>query len=187
MAVNAEQSAFFQHRLATGELVVREPPKFDLDSYLANYTGFTRIDRLHHIGTLSPYLAPDAYRLAIAEAKRGKNVGVYTALVEDFSAIAPQDPAALLDTAWAERKTREKQQEQERLEHELKSYKNNLIKESIRVRARGSKRTHTLADSGRWATRTSATSSTTRATTTAHSAPTPRCASTAPRTSTWPT
>jgi COP9 signalosome complex subunit 1 len=54
-------------------------------------------------------------------------------LVEEFSSIAPQDAAALLDTSWAEKKTREVQQEQERLEHELKSYKNNLIKESIRV------------------------------------------------------
>jgi COP9 signalosome complex subunit 1 len=58
---------------------------------------------------------------------------LYTALVDDFSNIAPQDSAALLDTTWAEKKTRETQQEQDRLEHELKSYKNNLIKESIRV------------------------------------------------------
>jgi COP9 signalosome complex subunit 1 len=56
-------------------------------------------------------------------------------LVEEFSSIAPQDAVALMDTAWAERKTRETQQEQDRLEHELKSYKNNLIKESIRVSA----------------------------------------------------
>jgi COP9 signalosome complex subunit 1 len=56
-------------------------------------------------------------------------------LVEEFSSIAPQDAAALMDTVWAERKTRETQQEQDRLEHELKSYKNNLIKESIRVSA----------------------------------------------------
>lgn len=108
-------------------------PKFDLESYIANYAGFTRIDRLQHIGSHSPYLAVDAYRLAIAEAKKGKNVGLYTTLVEQFSGIAPQDPAALTDTAWAEKKTREVQQEQERLEHELKSYKNNLIKESIRM------------------------------------------------------
>jgi COP9 signalosome complex subunit 1 len=96
--------------------------------------GFTRIDRLHHIGSHSPYFAVDAFRLAIAEAKKGKNVELYTTLVDDFSHIAPQDAAALLDTAWAEKKTRETQQEQDRLEHELKSYKNNLIKESIRVR-----------------------------------------------------
>lgn len=58
---------------------------------------------------------------------------MYTALVEDFSSISPQDQAALTDTTWAEKKTREVQEYQDRLEHELKSYKNNLIKESIRV------------------------------------------------------
>ena len=35
--------------------------------------------------------------------------------------------------AWAEKKSREVKEEQDKLEHELKSYKNNLIKESIRV------------------------------------------------------
>jgi len=108
-------------------------PKFDLESYIANYAGFTRIDRLHHIGAHSPYLAVDAYRLAIAEAKKGKNVGLYTALVEQLRDITSEDSAARMDTAWVEKKTRDVQAEQERLEHELKSYKNNLIKESIRM------------------------------------------------------
>jgi hypothetical protein len=35
--------------------------------------------------------------------------------------------------AWAEKTSREVKEEQDKLEHELKSYKNNLIKESIRV------------------------------------------------------
>lgn len=132
-------------------LTAADPPKFDLDSYIANYagksnhmpdlkssiadicSGQTKTDRLQHIGSHSTYLAVDAYRQAIAEAKKGKNVALYTSLVDDFSNIVPQDPAASLDTTWAEKKTREIQQEQDRLEHELKSYKNNLIKESIRM------------------------------------------------------
>ncbi|KAH7078712.1 COP9 signalosome-like protein complex subunit 1 [Paraphoma chrysanthemicola] len=133
MASTIEQSPFFQQRRAKGEIVVTDPPKFDLESYISNYTGPTRIDRLHHIGSHSPYLALDAYHLAIAEAKRGKNVHLYTTLVEELSSIAPADPAALTDTSWAEKKSRDTQLEQERLEHELKSYKNNLIKESIRM------------------------------------------------------
>ena len=72
--------------------------------------------------------------MAIAEAKRGKDVKLYLSLVEEFSSIAPSDSMALSDMAWAEKKTREVKEEQEKLEHELKSYKNNLIKESIRVR-----------------------------------------------------
>ncbi|KAF1937349.1 COP9 signalosome-like protein complex subunit 1 [Clathrospora elynae] len=133
MASNIEQSPFFQRRKDQGDIVVKDAPKFDLESYIANYAGFTRIERLRHIGSHSPYLAVDAYRLAIAEAKRGKNVALYMGLLEEFSQMAPQDAAAVLDMAWAEKKTRETQQEQDKLEHELKSYKNNLIKESIRM------------------------------------------------------
>ncbi|KNG47462.1 cop9 signalosome subunit 1 [Stemphylium lycopersici] len=133
MASSIEQSPFFQRQNSKGEIVVKDPPKFDLESYIANYTGYTRIHRLHHIGAHSPYLAVDAYRLAIAEAKKGKNVALYTALVDELSSIAPNDPAALMDTAWVEKKTREVREEHDRLEHELKSYKNNLIKESIRM------------------------------------------------------
>lgn len=130
---DVEDSPFFRQQKSKGETIVTDVPKFDLDSYIANYTGFTRIDRLQHIGSHSPYLAVDAYRLAIAEAKRGKNVEQYTSLVEQLSEIAPQDPVALADGTWAEKKRRDVQLEQERLEHELKSYKNNLIKESIRM------------------------------------------------------
>ncbi|PVI00199.1 COP9 signalosome-like protein complex subunit 1 [Periconia macrospinosa] len=133
MASDAAEAPFFQKRRLQGGVVVKDPPKFDLESYISNYDGFTRIDRLHHIGSHSPYLATDAYRTSIAEAKQGKNVKLYLALVEDYSQIAPNDPAALIDTAWAEEKTRKVQNEQDKLEHELKSYKNNLIKESIRM------------------------------------------------------
>lgn len=115
------------------ELTPLDPPKFDLESYISNYDGFTRADRLRHIGSHSTYLAVDAYRIAIAEAKRGKNVKLYLDLVDEFAQIAPDDPAALTDTTWATEKTKKVEVEKEKLEHELKSYKNNMIKESIRV------------------------------------------------------
>jgi COP9 signalosome complex subunit 1 len=72
--------------------------------------------------------------MAIAEAKQGKDAKRYLALVEDFADIAPDDPLAALDSAWVDKKSREVKDEQDKLEHELKAYKNNLIKESIRVR-----------------------------------------------------
>jgi hypothetical protein len=37
------------------------------------------------------------------------------------------------DSAWMEKKDKQNRAETTRLEHELKGYKNNLIKESIRV------------------------------------------------------
>jgi COP9 signalosome complex subunit 1 len=95
--------------------------------------GATRLARLHHIGQTSTFLAVDAYQLAISSAKQGKNVGLYRELVGDYSRIRPHDPLAALDIEWAEKKQRELKDEGEKLEHELRSYKNNLIKESIRV------------------------------------------------------
>ena len=73
--------------------------------------------------------------MAITEAKRGKNVELYANLATDFAEIAPQDPLATVDTTWVDTKTKQLNSEADKLEHELKSYKNNLIKESIRVRS----------------------------------------------------
>lgn len=75
----------------------------------------------------------DAYRLAISEAKQGKNIDLHRQLVDEFHQIRPQDPLAKPNLEWADKKEREVKDEGEKLEHELRSYKNNLIKESIRV------------------------------------------------------
>lgn len=167
---------------------LRAPSKVERQ-YADLFLGFTRLDRLHHIGSHSAYLAVDAYRIAIAEAKQGKNVKLYLLLVEELSQIAPNDPAALTDTAWAEKKTREVQQEQDRLDHELKSYKNNLIKESIRVRCStfGYERLRAANRRYRWATKTWATSSTHAGTGALPTRLTCACGNTALRTSTSPT
>lgn len=121
------------HTFLEHVLTLLDPPKFDLESYISNYDGFTRSDRLHHIALHSTYFSTDAYRIAIAEAKRGKNVKLYVDLVEEFAQVAPEDPSALTDTTWASDKTKKVEAEKDKLEHELKSYKNNMIKESIRV------------------------------------------------------
>lgn len=48
--------------------------------------------------------------------------------------IVPDDPDATLDSAWTAKTTKDVNTETNRLEVELKGYKNNMIKESIRVR-----------------------------------------------------
>src|SRR4051794_14546700 len=93
--------------------------------------GATRLQRLHHIGNTSTYLAVDAYHLAISEAKHGKNIELHRTLVDEFSQICPDDPLAKPNLEWVDKKEREVRDEGEKLEHELRSYKNNLIKESI--------------------------------------------------------
>jgi COP9 signalosome complex subunit 1 len=50
--------------------------------------------------------------------------------------VAPDDPDARLDMNWMETTAKQVKAETDRLEFELKGYKNNLIKESIRVGSR---------------------------------------------------
>jgi hypothetical protein len=95
--------------------------------------GRTRIERLYTIGCTSLVQAVPAIAAAIAEAKSGKDVKAYTDLVETLSQIAPEDSRAEVDTDWVETKTKQVRQNMERLESELTQYKNNMIKESIRV------------------------------------------------------
>lgn len=47
--------------------------------------------------------------------------------------VAPNESESILDTEWVDRTQKLVKAETDRLEHELKGYKNNLIKESIRV------------------------------------------------------
>ena len=95
--------------------------------------GKTRIDRLYLIGTTSSYLYLEALKAAIAEAKRGKDVNRYEMAVAALRDIAPGDPDAKLDQLWVTRTQAQVQADTEKLEQELRGYKNNLIKESIRV------------------------------------------------------
>ena len=109
-----------------------------MESYISNYEGITRLDRLALIGTSSRYLGVDALRLGVREAIKGKSVAKYESLVFKLALVAPTDVLAKVDEEWVQTRRRAVNIEKDRLEAELKSYKNNLIKESIRVRDRGS-------------------------------------------------
>lgn len=95
--------------------------------------GKTRFDRLLLIGTTSPLLAPEALRYAVAEAKQGRDVSRYDTILSAIQDINPSDPLATSDLSWRDNVTKQVKAESDRLETELKGYKNNLIKESIRV------------------------------------------------------
>ncbi|PSK51643.1 hypothetical protein B9Z65_2910 [Elsinoe australis] len=133
MASTVEQSPHFAGRLQRGELVVRDLPKFDLDSYISNYEGQTRLARLHYIARLCPQLAIEALHIAIPEATSSKDPSLYIELTSLLHEISSKDALATPDTEWVERRKKENQRETERLEQELRGYKNNLIKESIRM------------------------------------------------------
>ncbi|KAL9604857.1 MAG: hypothetical protein Q9219_000305 [cf. Caloplaca sp. 3 TL-2023] len=127
------ESPFFARARRAGRPIVKDLPKFDLEAYIANYRGKTRFDRLLLIGTTSTLLAPEALRYALAEAKQGKDVGRYDAIMTAIREIIPEDPCAVQDLSWREKVDAQVKAETDRLEAELKGYKNNLIKESIRV------------------------------------------------------
>lgn len=87
------------------------------------------------IGRNSRYLSKEALRMAVKVAKGGKNVDRYKEAVACLEYVSSQDPSgfAELDVEWIEAREKQVKQETDKLEHELKGYKNNLIKESIRM------------------------------------------------------
>lgn len=109
------------------------PLKLYKDHCLNSNIGRTRFERLYLIGTTSSYLFMDALRAAIAEAKRGKDVQRFEAAVSRLHDMAPRDKDASGDAAWVEKTKKQVKVETDKMEMELKGYKNNLIRESIRV------------------------------------------------------
>lgn len=104
---------------------------------LLRYAGRTRYDRLYLIGTCSPPLATDALKAAISEAKASKDILRYEKAVRALAKVAPSEPEASLDSSWVQETQQFVKTQTDRLEHELRGYKNNLIKESIRVSIQG--------------------------------------------------
>ncbi|KAG7108423.1 FK506-binding protein 4 like [Verticillium longisporum] len=136
MAAAADESgltAFFHEMSELGGIVVKETPKLDLDLYIQNYRGRTRLDRLLTIGRCCVPLCVEALKAAVAEAKSGRDVERYREIWECIRIAAPAEPEAVFDQVWADKTTTENRQQTHHLETQLKGYKNNLIKESIRA------------------------------------------------------
>jgi COP9 signalosome complex subunit 1 len=89
------------------------------------------------IGRTSVPLCIDALKAAVVEAKRGKDLQRYREAVECLRVAAPSEPEATFDQGWLKITDETNRAETKRLEAELKGYKNNLIKECIRVCWRG--------------------------------------------------
>jgi COP9 signalosome complex subunit 1 len=98
-----------------------------------DFEGRTRFERLFFIGQHSVSLCIDALKAAVLEAKRGRDIDHYRLAQEKLAAVAPLEPEAAYDKEWMDRVVRENNAQTKRLEDELKGYKNNLIKESVRV------------------------------------------------------
>lgn len=96
-------------------------------------TGFTRLDRLTTIGLTSRHLEHDALKYAQSEARQMRNIPRYLAISNDLTCNYPNDPSVRPDGNFVRETSAIIQSETNRLDQELKGYKNNLIKESIRM------------------------------------------------------
>ncbi|KAK4539524.1 hypothetical protein LTR36_010869 [Oleoguttula mirabilis] len=109
-----------------------QPPTFDLDTWAGNYDGALLPLRLAHIAIHCPPLARQSLDLAISATKKGKDVQLYTRLCELAGQLGFQDLGAA-DQDWVGKQEEGNKRELGRLEGELRGYKNNLIRESIRM------------------------------------------------------
>ncbi|EAU83783.2 G protein pathway suppressor 1 [Coprinopsis cinerea okayama7 len=117
---------------------------FDLEGYIANYTGRTAIERLIHIVVTCPSIAPEAYQLAVQHIHQSRDPSLYQSLLSAYEQAganagvqlpSPYD-LAQLDTKWMDETIAKNAADKSKLEVELKTYTNNMIKESIRMAQR---------------------------------------------------
>ncbi|KAI1344307.1 26S proteasome subunit RPN7-domain-containing protein [Xylariaceae sp. FL0016] len=130
---NSQLLTFFTTMDNQGGVIVRDIPKLDLDLYISNYQGRTRFERLLLIGKCSVTLCLDGLKAAVSEAKRGKDVQRYREAWECIRLAAPTENEAQWDDAWVASTGTSNRATTHQLEAELKQYKNNLVKESIRI------------------------------------------------------
>ncbi|KAF2765756.1 hypothetical protein EJ03DRAFT_391337 [Teratosphaeria nubilosa] len=88
--------------------------------------------RLAHIARHCPALARPALALALAAAKRGRDVPLSTRVGRLAARLGCPD-LGTPDAAWTARTDAANRRELARMESELRGYKNNLIRESIRM------------------------------------------------------
>ncbi|KAF9484272.1 G protein pathway suppressor 1 [Pholiota conissans] len=114
---------------------------FDLESYISNYSGRTAIDRLIHIMTIAPSIAAEAFQLCVQHIHQSRDPSLYQNLLQAYDQVPSTSEVSLpnpmelaeLDTKWADEMLAKNQADRVKLEVELKTYSNNMIKESIRM------------------------------------------------------
>ncbi|XP_014248261.1 COP9 signalosome complex subunit 1 isoform X2 [Cimex lectularius] len=117
-----------------------ENPTLDLDVYANSYTGLARLYRLMYIADHCPTLRIEALKMAISYVMNTYNVNLYQQLhkklqqsmsLPDVAGGGPLD-VPTLDALWVDNKAKKAALKLEKLDTDLKNYKSNSIKESIR-------------------------------------------------------
>lgn len=126
------------------ECYVVENPTLDLETYAAAYTGFAKLYRLMFVADHCPSLRLEALKMAISYVMTTYNVSLYQTLhkklaeavasagLPDVAVQMGSQDIPVLDTIWIESKTKKAAIKLEKLDTDLKNYKTNSIKESIR-------------------------------------------------------
>ena len=126
------------------QLTRLSPPHKDLEQYAASYSGLMRIERLQFIADRCPPLRVEALKMALSFVQRTFNVDMYEEIHRKLSEATRElqnAPDAIpesgvepppLDTAWVEATRKKALLKLEKLDTDLKNYKGNSIKESIR-------------------------------------------------------
>ncbi|XP_075225012.1 COP9 signalosome subunit 1b isoform X2 [Lycorma delicatula] len=119
-----------------------ENPTLDLEAYANSYTGLARLYRLMYIADHCPSLRIEALKMAITYVMMTFNVNLYQQLhkkLQDAMSVSLPDVAIggtqdvpTLDLVWVETRNKKAALKLEKLDTDLKNYKSNSIKESIR-------------------------------------------------------
>lgn len=113
---------------------------FDWETYIAQYPGHARTQRLMYIATHCPPLRNACSKAAIDHIKESsRNVSAYQAMITVHNTepgtanLIPADQRMAADSEWIQATHQRNNAEREKLELEMRNYQNNLIKESIRM------------------------------------------------------
>ncbi|KAL1501884.1 hypothetical protein ABEB36_007124 [Hypothenemus hampei] len=123
---------------------VVENSTLDLEAYANSYTGLAKIYRLIYIVDHCPSLRLEALKIAISYIMTTYNVNLYQVLhqrladitssmnVPDVAAPSASQDIPSIDNMWIETRLKKAALKLEKLDNDLKNYKGNSIKESIR-------------------------------------------------------
>ncbi|XP_071040671.1 COP9 signalosome complex subunit 1 [Parasteatoda tepidariorum] len=125
------------------EIYVVENPTLDLEAYISSYTGLAKLYRLLYIADHCPALKIEALKMALSYVQNTYNVNIYQMIHRKLvdatgNSNLPDVTGGLnagvvpLDTQWIETKSKKAALKVEKLDADLKNYKSNSIKESIR-------------------------------------------------------
>lgn len=126
------------------ETYIVENPTLDLEVYSNSYTGLAKLYRLIYIINHCPSLRLEALKMAISYVMTTYNVNLYQMLhqkltevttgssLPDVAVQSTSQDVPAIDSMWMETRSKKAALKLEKLDNDLKNYKSNSIKESIR-------------------------------------------------------